>query len=94
MKEWPRNPRPPDSPGFPCPNCGHAFPPGTRDPCRCPDCDALCSSTKSIHPVEVDLEEGVPPPLPPTPEERRRYRIIFWIVFISTPLAVLLVSGL
>ena len=44
--------------------------------------------------VEVDLVQGVPPPMPPTPDERRRYHWIFWILFISTPLAVLIVAGL
>ena len=47
-----------------------------------------------MHFVEVDLEPGVPPPMPPTPDERRRYHWIFWILFVTTPLAVLLVSGL
>lgn len=44
--------------------------------------------------VEVDLVPGVPPPMPPTPDERRRYLWIFWILFISTPLAVLILAGL
>jgi hypothetical protein len=47
-----------------------------------------------MHFVEVDLEPGVPPPMPPTPDERRRYQWVFWILFVATPLAVVLVTGL
>jgi hypothetical protein len=47
-----------------------------------------------MHFVEVDLEPGVPPPMPPTPDERRRYQWIFWILFFATPLAVVLLTGL
>lgn len=32
--------------------------------------------------------------MPPTPDERRRYQWIFWILFVTTPLAVLLLAGL
>ena len=32
--------------------------------------------------------------MPPTPDERRRYQWIFWILFATTPLAVLLLAGL
>ena len=79
---------------FLCPNCGFAFPPESPDPCRCPQCDALCSSREGMYHVEVDLKDGEPPPLPPTPDERRRYRIIFWMVFISTPLALIFLEAM
>ena len=79
---------------FHCPNCRHQFAPEAPDPCPCPQCSALCSRREGMYFVEVDLVPGVPPPMPPTPDERRRYQWIFWILFITTPLAVILLTGL
>jgi hypothetical protein len=72
-----------------CPKCGHRFHEGSPNPGSCPGCGELC----------VGAEAVVPPPLPTsrglnddqTPTERRRWRLCFWLCFLLTPAAVLLV---
>ena len=73
-----------------CPKCGHRFPVESPEPSWCPGCGELCSSPELIE----------PPPLaePPyfeeyqTPAERRSWRICFWLCFLLTPVAVLLLA--
>jgi len=73
-----------------CPKCGHRFPEGSPEHSRCPSCGQLCSSQ----------QVGDPPPLPAqpgldrnqTPAERRRWRLCFWLCFLLSPVAVLLVG--
>ena len=73
-----------------CPKCGHRFAEGSPDLSSCPSCGELCSSQRVTN----------PPPLPEapalhddqTPAERRRWRFCFWLCFLLTPAAVLLLA--
>ena len=73
-----------------CPKCGRRFVEGSPNPSWCPDRGQLCSSPEVVE----------PPPLPEppyfeeyqTPAERRRWRICFWLCFLLTPVAVLLLA--
>lgn len=64
-----------------CLKCGHLFPPGTPEPCRCPECHTLCSILDA------------PPKPPPIPEEcpvtdaeRRRWRLWFGVLLLLGPI--------
>jgi hypothetical protein len=80
------NPPPPAALGpATCLKCGHLFPPGTPEPCRCPDCHTLCSILDA------------PPKPPPMPEEcplteaeRARWRVWFWVLLLLGPAVALM----
>lgn len=63
-----------------CLKCGHQFPPGAPEPCWCPDCGKLCSA------YDVPDEPPGPDEIPETPQDKRRLRVWFWVMFLGGPL--------
>ena len=73
-----------------CPKCGHLLAEGSPDSSWCPGCGERCSSQRVASPPSM--------PGPPgqeeiqTPSERRRWRLCFWLCFLLTPAASLLLA--
>lgn len=73
-----------------CPKCGHRFPEGSPNPSWCPGCGELCTSQQVSDPPPLSEQLGLDQHQ--TPAERRRWRLCFWLCFLLTPVAVLLVG--
>ena len=75
-----------------CAECGQELPANAPEPCWCSQCGRLFSRQEALLVSELDPGPGVPPTVPLTPEERRRYRFVFWLVFLFTPIGMFLIA--
>lgn len=64
-----------------CLKCGQLLSPGAPEPSWCPNCGALCSA--------FDVPDDPPDPdeIPETPQEQRRLRVWFVVLFLAGPVA-------
>ena len=64
-----------------CLKCGHRLTPGAPEPSWCPNCGELCSA------FDVPDEPPDPDEIPETPQEQRRLRVWFCVLFLAGPVA-------